>query len=245
LDKVIVGKAEHMGVKVPSSERRSFLTRLSAGAAAFAAAIGGGATVGYAQTPGATRWQPELHEKDDWLDKIPGKHRMIFDTTVSDGLGNAIAFASNFMRVNRTDYGLQNSDLAVIVIVRHRSTAFGYNDAIWAKYGVQMSARAEFVDPKTKEAPKTNLFNATDYGTQLTNRGTTLDSLLKQGAVLGVCSVATRGIAGAIAQATGGNTDNIFNELISNLVPNARMVPAGIVAVNRAQERGYALATIV
>jgi hypothetical protein len=27
-------------------------------------------------------------------------------------------------------------------------------------------------------------------------------------------------------------------------VPNAHMVPAGIVAVNRAQERGYTLATI-
>jgi hypothetical protein len=102
-----------------------------------------------------------------------------------------------------------------------------------------MAGRAEFVDPKTKQAPKSNLFNATDYGRELSNRGTTLDSLLKQGAQLGVCSVATRGLAGVIAQATGGNTDDIFNELVSNLVGNARMVPAGIVAVNRAQERGY------
>ena len=35
------------------------------------------------------------------------------------------------------------------------------------------------------------------------------------------------------------NTDNIFNELTANLLSNSRMVPAGIVAVNRAQERGY------
>jgi intracellular sulfur oxidation DsrE/DsrF family protein len=56
---------------------------------------------------------------------------------------------------------------------------------------------------------------------------------------LAVCSVATRGFAGAIAQATGGNTDNINNELVANLLTNSRMVPAGIVAVNRAQERGY------
>ena len=56
---------------------------------------------------------------------------------------------------------------------------------------------------------------------------------------LAVCSIASRGLAGAIAEATGGNADNIFNELVSGLVSNARMVPAGIVAVNRAQERGY------
>jgi hypothetical protein len=61
------------------------------------------------------------------------------------------------------------------------------------------------------------------------------------GVQLAVCATATRGIAGAIHDATGGNTDDIFNELVSNLISttNARMVPAGIVAVNRAQERGY------
>ena len=228
-----------MGGQVSSSERRSFLARLSAGAAAFAAAVAGGATTGYGQSASGAHAQPQLHEKDDWLDKLPAKHRMVFDTTTPDGLGNAIAFASNFLRVNRSDYGLQNTDVGVLVIVRHRSTAFGYNDAMWAKYGVQMAGRAEFVDPKTKQAPKSNLFNANDYGRELANRGTTLDSLLKQGAQLGVCSVATRGLAGVIAQANGGNTDDIFNELVSNLVGNARMVPAGIVAVNRAQERGY------
>ena len=142
--------------------------------------------------------------------------------------------------MNHNDYGLQNSDVAVIVVVRHNSTGFGYNDAIWAKYGVPISKRANFADPKTKEAAKANLFNASDYGAQLPNRGNTLDSLFKLGVQLGVCATATRGIAGAIAEATGGNTDNIFNELVSNLVgANARMVPAGIVAVNRAQERGY------
>ena len=168
---------------------------------------------------------------------------MVFDSTTPDGLGDALAFANNFVRVNRNDYGLQNGDLAVIVIVRHRSTAFGYNDAIWAKYGVPISKRADFTDPKTKEAAKANLYNVSDYGVQLANRGNTLDSLFKLGVQLAVCATATRGIAGAIAEATGSKTDAIFDELVSNLVSttNARMVPAGIVAVNRAQERGYSV----
>jgi len=227
-------------VSLSPLERRSFLSRLSAATAAFAAAVAGGTATAYAQTASGTTWQPIRHEKDDWMDKVPGRHRMVFDTTTPDTLGNALAFANNFMRVNRNDYGLQNSDMAVIVIVRHNSTAFGYNDAIWAKYGIPISKRANFVDPKTKEAAKANLFNVSDYGAQLPNRGTTLDTLFKDGVQLAVCATATRGIAGAIAEATGGNTDTIFNELVSNLVSiNARMVPAGIVAVNRAQERGY------
>jgi intracellular sulfur oxidation DsrE/DsrF family protein len=106
-----------------------------------------------------------------------------------------------------------------------------------------MGLRANFTDPKSKQAPKANLYNSADYGNQLPNRGTTLDSLLKQGVQLAVCSVATRGFAGAIAEAVGGNTDTIYSELISNLLSNSRMVPAGIVAVNRAQERGYSFAS--
>ena len=56
---------------------------------------------------------------------------------------------------------------------------------------------------------------------------------------LAVCAMATSRIAGMIARAVGGNAEAVNKELIANLVSNARMVPAGIVAVNRAQERGY------
>lgn len=54
--------------------------------------------------------------------------------------------------------------------------------------------------------------------------------------------MATHRLAGGIAQSAGGNADAVYNELAANLLNNARLVPAGIVAVNRAQERGYSLA---
>jgi len=226
------------------SERRSFLTRFSAGMTAFAASLIGGAAVAQAQAPAAGHFQPARHEQDDWLDQLPGKHRVVFDTTTPDRLGDGLAFANNFLRTSRSDYKLQNNDMAVLIIVRHRATGLGYNDKMWEKYGKQLSARAEFVDPKTKEPPKSNIFNAAEYDKVLPNRGNTLDNLLKQGAQFGVCSVATRGVAGAIAEATGQKTDDVFNELAANLIsPQARLVPAGIIAVNRAQERGYSLVT--
>jgi intracellular sulfur oxidation DsrE/DsrF family protein len=66
-----------------------------------------------------------------------------------------------------------------------------------------------------------------------------LASLSTQGVQFAVCSMATRRLAGMIARAVSGNADAIFAELTANLVSNGRMVSAGIVAVNRAQERGY------
>jgi intracellular sulfur oxidation DsrE/DsrF family protein len=224
-----------------SSERRSFFTYLNAGVASLAAMVVGSAAAAQGKSTGGTRWEPARHDKDDWLDKQPAKHRLVFDTTTPEGLGEALAFADNFLHVNQSEYGLRNDDLAVVIVVRYRSTAFGYNDAIWAKYGTAMAARSRFQDPKSKTAPTANVYNAGDYGDLLPNRNVTLNSLTKQGVQLAVCSVATRNLAGAIAQAVGGNADAINGELIANLLSNARMVPAGIVAVSRAQERGYTL----
>jgi hypothetical protein len=55
--------------------------------------------------------------------------------------------------------------------------------------------------------------------------------------------MATRFISGQLAQATGANADTVYNELTANLVGNSHLVAAGILAVNRAQERGYTLAS--
>ncbi len=225
----------------PLPERRSFLNRLNAGAASVAALAMSGIAMAQVKPRANTPWEPARHQKDDWLDELPGKHRMVFDTTTADGLGDALLFTSNFIRMNRSDYGLESGDLAMIIIVRHRSTAFAFNDAMWTKYGVPLAARSAFEDPKTKAAPKANVFLSQGYGEALNNRGTTLDAVSKQGVQIAVCSLATRAIAGLVAGAVGGSADAIFGELISNLVSNARMVPAGIVAVNRAQERGYSL----
>jgi len=224
-------------------QRRSFLTRLNAGVASLAAIAAGGVALAKAKPAATTRWEPAHHDKDDWLDKLPGNHRLLFDTTTPDGLRDALLFANNFMNINRSDYGLENGDLAVVIVARHRSTPFGYNDAMWAKYGMEMAARSKVEDPATKAAPKRNIYYAGDHGDSAANRGTTLDSLFKQGVQLAVCATATRGLSRLIAEAVGGNADAIYSELTANLVSNARMVPAGIVAVNRAQERGYSLSS--
>jgi|SRR5580658_2326593 intracellular sulfur oxidation DsrE/DsrF family protein len=229
-----------------SSERRSFLTYLNGGIASLVALAAGSSAMAQEKARAAAlekaRWEPARHDKDDWLDELPGKHRLIFDTSTPEGVGDAILFAGNFLRVNRTDYGLQDSDLAVIIVVRHRSTPFGYKDAMWAKYGSALAEHAApFEDPKTKTTPRVNVYNSGDYGSLLSSRGTTLESLCKRGVQLAVCSSATRATAGAAAKESGGNIDAIYAELTANLLTNGRMVPAGIVAVSRAQERGYSL----
>jgi intracellular sulfur oxidation DsrE/DsrF family protein len=227
--------------------RRSFLSRLGAGAATFGAAFGAGALPAQAQSSQVARaggWQPARHAEDDWFDQVSAQHRVFFDTTTPAALGGALLFANNYFTANRTGYGLADSDLAVIICVRHKSTPFAYNDAMWTKYAAPIAERSGFVDPKTNQASTINVYQSAAYGTLLPNNGITLDALLKRGVRLAVCQMSTRANAATIAGKTGGNVDDIYKELTEHLVPNSHMVPAGIVAVNRAQERDYSFAYV-
>ena len=224
--------------------RRSFLARLGAGVGVLGATAAGSAAA-FAQAAGAeastTAWHPARHDQDNWMDEIPGVHRFAFDTTTPAGIDDALRFANNYYNTNQNAYALKNTDLAVLIIVRAKSTSFGYNDAMWAKYGAQFSEQSGFTDPKTKQAPTVNFYAKADDGSGDPISGA-MQALIKKGIHFAVCATATRNIAGRIAKATGGDTDAIIKELGANLIcPNSRLVPAGIVAVNRSQERGYSI----
>jgi hypothetical protein len=101
----------------------------------------------------------------------------------------------------------------------------------------------QFVDPKTKQAPTTNLLNSADYGMSLPNFGNTIASVVKRGTHFAVCEMATSFLAGQVAAAVKADEKAVLQELRSNLIPNSHLVAAGVVAVNRAQEYGYTLLT--
>jgi len=229
----------------PPVARRSFLTRLGAGAAAFGAAFSVGEPRAQAQTAQPGSWQPARHAEDDWLEEGRAKHRFFLDTSEVRGLGHSIFWTNNYYNVSRgAAYGLADADSAVVICLRHESAPFAFTDAMWSKYGHWLSEHAVFTDPKTKQPATINVFQASGYNDLLSNRGMTLDAIIAHGVRFAVCSLATRGIAGQAARATGGKVDDIFKELTENRIGNSHMVPAGIVAVNRAQERGFSISSV-
>jgi intracellular sulfur oxidation DsrE/DsrF family protein len=215
---------------LPGSLRRGFLSRFGAGAAAIAGLAA--ARTARAETD---KFQPVLHDQESWM-AIPAKHRLVLDTHAQDGVNNALLWGGNYIRTSQSDFGLAPSDLAVIIVVRHRSVSFGFNDAMWAKYGTLFSKQLNFVDPKTKEAPKVNIYNYTEDGSPRSS----WETMAKAGAQVAVCNSATRSTATMLAKATNQDVDAVVKELSANLVKNGRIVPAGIIAVAHAIERGYA-----
>ena len=210
--------------------RRAFLSRLSAASAMFAAQPAQPQPP--APAPDKPPAGPERHAQDDWLDDAPRKHRVVFDTWMADRFAETVGFAGNWLRINKQQYDLTDADLAAVIVVRHGTAPFAFNEAMWTKYGKIFADRMSAVDKVAHPNPTTNIY------------ADRLGALGKQGLRLAVCSLTTRAYVNIIAERTGAEPDAVFKELAAHTVGVSHFVPAGIVAVTRAQERGYALVSI-
>jgi len=230
------------------TDRRRLIGAGVALAGAGMAAASSSPAIGQGSAAAAT-WEPTAENIDSWLDKPATRHRMVFDSVSGEGGQEALGYANNFIHVNETDYGLRPEQIAVVVIFRHMSTPFGYNDAIWAKYGKGFAEKMKLTGEAAKRAPTMNPVLASapvsepaPAGLEWLNRYA-LSDLAPKGVRFAVCGLATKALAGMMAGKTG-NAGAIEAELKSNLAPGALIVPAGISTVNRAQEHGYSFAYI-
>lgn len=229
--------------------RRAFVTGFGVGAAALGAGLASCATAKEEPAPAMAaaaaapaRWQPALDAQDAWME-LPGQHRFVFDSLSAKGAEEALFFANNYLEASKSGYGLDPAASATIIILRHYATPFGYNDAMWAKYGTVWGKLLKHKDPKTKKiALRNTLMTVPEHAPP--DRRVSIPLMVEKHVHFAICGAATHALAGIIAKKTKGDAKTIEADLSANLIANAHMVPAGIVAVNRAQERGYAFAYI-
>lgn len=221
-----------------TKSRRAMLTTL--GAAATATAFSGRSTAADAprelaprQTPAAApaaqaaspaggapaAFTPTLHADDAWMSSMRGKHRVVLDVTTPDGVPDGIRFATNLFNAHKSGYGVDEADVAIIFCLRHAATAYGFGDAMWKKYG-------KTFDGRSTPTPTANPYDFAD--------------LTKRGVQFMVCGTASRGIA-TRAAGPGGDVEAVLAEMRPHVLPSGRIVPAGVVGVVHAQERGFAL----
>lgn len=206
--------------------RRALLSNI--GVAAVAGLAAGAATAqGQTQSDG---FRPRRHALDAWMAELAGDHRVFIDSSTQQGGGSAVWYASNILNAHEEAYEGSPSDYAMIVCFRHMSTPFGYGDAIWQKYGSVFMRNA---DP----APVANPMRTPSA----VNGQNSITTLIDKGVQFAVCGRATRRFSMAIAQATNASADDVYAELAAGLLPNAHLVPAGVISVTRAQEYQYSL----
>jgi len=215
--------------------RRAVMAGMGVAVAGLVAASGG-----RAQAAKRSSFEPARHRLDAWFDELPGTHRVFVDSGSANGGAEALGYSNNLYLATASAYAGEPAEPAIVVCFRHFSTPFGYNDAMWAKYGESFHSLIQFPDPTTKAAPTINLLNS-KARPMLGNRGVTIDELAAKGTQFAICNMATQLFASVAAQRTGGKADDVHRELMANAVTNGRFVSAGVMALTRAQEYGYSL----
>lgn len=203
----------------PVQPRRRFLGKAAAALAALATGI---PSVGFASDSAGA-----ASDHDAWMSPLKGKHRQFFHTL--DANDRAMLMASNYLDAYLNEFGAKAGDVNAVIGVHGPGLSIGFNDAAWAKYGIGKSVSV--IDPLTKEASLRNTFA----------RGGALsvETLQKRGVVFLMCNTALRLRSRGFAAERGETYETVYEDLKASRLPGVLLVPALVVAINRAQEAGF------
>lgn len=208
-------------------DRRSFISLLAS--LAGVAAADGAVERASAQTPArpATRWDLS------WLDELKGKHKQVYDYGSFDVSGDPapLRFVLHYLDAHREVSGLEPPDVNTVVGTMFTAFPIQASDALWQKY--QLGERWKIIDPMTKEPAVRNIYFEDRIGAPGVKR------LQARGTIFWQCNVALGKVVLTLAQATHTPPATVRAELIAGLNPGVRLVPAHVMAVGLAQERGF------
>lgn len=207
------------------ADRRTFLAQVGAGTLAL---------LGTPALLSAESMLAAAPMDDKWLDNLKGRYRQYFDgVTVNDGF--SLGFAMNWMDTMKSAYGLADKDLSAVVGLRHFSIPIAYTDAIWAKY--KLGEFAKVMDPATKAPATRNIFFNSKPGDVMLP-GMAVDKLQPRGVTFVVCNVAHTILSSILAPNGGATPEAAKAEWEKGMIPGFTLVPSGVLAVHRAQEKG-------
>jgi intracellular sulfur oxidation DsrE/DsrF family protein len=225
-------------------DRRRFVGRVFGAAAAAGVAIAGTRLAAAAQEAGA----------DDWIKEVKGTHRCLFDFPQHKNgfpLLHILNYINTYNAAYKTTAGQVGAVGTLYSVGAQASIPLAFNDAIWAKYELgsytglkdstgKVYTRNVFNQPTPKDLHL--LMQAIDSPMIPALAGAMpalgIESLQKMGAKFILCANAL-GIWCLELEARGkGKAADIEKELRSNLLPGVTIVPAMVIAIEKAQEAG-------
>jgi hypothetical protein len=212
-----------------TTHRRGFLGTL-------AATVAAGLTT---MTPLRLEAKPRAHSStgmdasfEAWLNKITGKHKMLFDAPEVNG-GMPVVWPRVWLNGNNENYGTKDAENSAVIVLRHAAIPIAMKDDVWAKYKL-----GEFFNVKDGDAPATK--NGFAKVMPLPLPGTGLEALLASGAQVGCCNVALTVYSAMWAQKNSQDPATVKADWVAGLIPGVQVVPSGVLAVARSQEKGCA-----
>jgi len=173
-----------------------------------------------------------------WVERVTAApYKVAIDTTKieGDGLYVALDILDTFHEV----YGGGNEPMQVVVVLRHFAAAMAQRDAMWERYGI--GEERNVTDPESKAPAKKNPFlRPSPNAKESWELNSKIEPLVARGVIFLVCNRATMGLASSLAKRVNKPVDEVKEDLRTNVVPGAILMPNGIFALIRAQNAGCA-----
>lgn len=169
----------------------------------------------------------------DWLEALDAPNRMVFDAPNANG-GIPLVHALNYLN-SWNAAGVEDSDIDAVVTLYGATTFHGLDDAMWARYGL-----GEIVG---EQDPSGAAWDRNPWRVSPVVEGTVLppasiEALSDRGTTFILCNNALTWFAGIVAEARGLEADAVYADMKAHILPDVTLVPAMVVAIDRAQQAG-------
>lgn len=174
---------------------------------------------------------------DAWFSQIKGKHKVVYDSPHPNGMF-PFAWARVFLLTNAAT-GTSEKECNVVVVLRHDSIGFAFEDQLWEKYKFGelfkvKDAQGNTVNKNPFWKPAPGTYSAPGIGPIQIG----INELQESGVMFCVCEAATTVYTAAVAQKMNADAAEIRKEWMAGLLPGVQPVPSGVWALGRAQEKG-------
>jgi len=231
-----------MSIEMP--QRRRFLGSALVAAAAAAIPIKGLRAAALPEQAGA----------DAWLNEVKGQNRCFFDFNAHKN-GIPLLHMLNYLNTYAQAYGAQPGQVGAVGsfygISSGSSISMGFDDAMWVKYG--LSEYNNLRDANGRPYTRNVFHRPTEADGHLLTQamnlpampmfggamvGCGLENLQKMGAKFLVCNNALQAWTFELAARGKGEQPAIDADLRAHLLPGVTIVPAMVVAIQKAQAAG-------
>ncbi len=206
-------------------DRRDFM-----GLATAMAAIGVGAALPASIAAAADDPSTEFTR---WLHTINGKHRIVLDMREHND-GMALAWAWVYLLTASQAYGVPESDIGVVLVMRHNAIPAALDDSAWEKY--KLGEMFKITDYETGAPAVRNPFYLTMGEGFLPDMA--LQKLIDRGVNVGACDMAIHHYSGMAAKQMGMRHEDVKADWNHAVLPNITHMPSGLVACQGAVSRG-------
>lgn len=181
---------------------------------------------------------------------VASEHKQVFQSVtpliIVPGLASIYLHMQNSMNAYQFSLGL--GKLSTLGVLIGPSVVLALNDAMWTKYGIGkgLGEAIGLADTNIYYTATSNLDpSASPDDPNGMYQDWSAQAILKRGGAFFVCHNATSAIAFLFSVKMKIDPKTVLADFEKNLLPGFQMVPAGVAAMQQAQENGWKPFTII